>query len=86
MFLSFCGKSPLNEGAAFVAQSRLIDVLGIMGGCQRMYVSAVSPVVAPQMAMVPPGRTDFIEWLQVAAPTDSITASTLRGRRATSRI
>ena len=24
-----------------------------------------SPVVAPQMAMVPPGRTDFIEWLQV---------------------
>jgi hypothetical protein len=34
------------EGDAFVAQSRLVDVLGIMGGCQRMYVSAISPVVA----------------------------------------
>lgn len=34
------------DGAAFVARSRLIDVLGIMGGCQRMYVSAISPVVA----------------------------------------
>ena len=38
------------EGAAFVAQSRLVDVLGIMGGCQRMYVSAISPVVAPEDA------------------------------------
>lgn len=38
------------EGAAFVAQSRLIDVLGIMGGCQRMYVSAIAPVVAPEDA------------------------------------
>ena len=38
-----------------------------------------SPVVAPQMAMVPPGRTDLTEWLQVAAPTDSMTASTLCG-------
>lgn len=41
-----------------------------------------SPVVAPQMAMVPPGRTDRTEWPHVAAPTDSITASTLRGNRA----
>lgn len=41
-----------------------------------------SPVVAPQMAMVPPGRTDLTEWLQVAAPTDSMTASTLCGSRA----
>lgn len=31
---------------AFVAQSRLADVLWIMGGCQKMYVEAVSPVVA----------------------------------------
>ncbi|MEH7828796.1 imelysin family protein [Gemmobacter denitrificans] len=31
---------------AFVAQSRLVDVSGIMGGCKRMYFSAVSPVVA----------------------------------------
>ena len=41
-----------------------------------------SPVVAPQIAIVPPGRTDLTEWPQVAAPTDSMTASTLRGRRA----
>ncbi len=27
-----------------------------------------SPVVAPQMAMVPPGRTDRTEWPHVAAP------------------
>lgn len=32
--------------AAFVAQSRLVDVHGIMSGCQRMYVSAIAPVVA----------------------------------------
>ncbi len=32
-------------GEAFVARSRLVDVLGIMGGCQRMYVSAIAPVV-----------------------------------------
>lgn len=34
------------EGAAFVARSRLIDVQAIMSGCQRMYVSAIAPVVA----------------------------------------
>lgn len=33
-------------GEAFVARSRLVDVVGIMSGCQRMYVSAISPVVA----------------------------------------
>lgn len=33
------------SGEAFVARSRLIDVLGIMGGCQRMYVQAIAPVV-----------------------------------------
>lgn len=32
-------------GAAFVARSRLVDVAGIMGGCQRMYVNAISPVL-----------------------------------------
>lgn len=35
-------------GATFVAQSRLVDVLGIMGGCQRMYISAISPVIAAE--------------------------------------
>lgn len=30
---------------AFVAQSRLVDVQGIMGGCKKMYFSAISPVV-----------------------------------------
>lgn len=34
------------SGSAFVAQSRLVDVLGIIGGCQRMYVAAISPVIA----------------------------------------
>lgn len=34
------------EIGAFVAQSRLADVLGIMGGCKKMYFSAISPVVA----------------------------------------
>lgn len=34
------------EIGAFVAQSRLVDVSGIMAGCKRMYFSAVSPVVA----------------------------------------
>lgn len=33
------------QGTAFVARSRLIDVQGIMSGCQRMYVSAIAPVV-----------------------------------------
>ncbi len=31
---------------AFVAQSRLVDVQGILGGCRKMYFDAVSPVVA----------------------------------------
>lgn len=34
------------EGESFVAQSRLIDVMAIMNGCERMYVQAISPVVA----------------------------------------
>ncbi|WP_374649810.1 imelysin family protein [Dongia sp.] len=34
------------EIGAFVAQSRLVDVQGIMGGCKKMYFSAISPVVA----------------------------------------
>lgn len=36
------------EIGAFVAQSRLVDVSGIMSGCKRMYFSAVSPVVAAE--------------------------------------
>lgn len=31
---------------AFVAQSRMVDVMGIMGGCRKMYFDAISPVVA----------------------------------------
>ncbi len=34
------------EIGAFVAQSRLADVQGIMGGCKKMYFSAISPVVS----------------------------------------
>lgn len=34
------------EIGAFVAQSRLADVQGIMSGCRRMYTEALSPVVA----------------------------------------
>jgi len=34
------------EIGAFVARSRLVDVLGIMGGCRKMYFEAISPVVA----------------------------------------
>lgn len=34
------------EIGAFVAQSRLADVIGIMGGCRKMYSEAISPVVA----------------------------------------
>ncbi|MBW7921070.1 MAG: hypothetical protein H3C51_03110 [Rubellimicrobium sp.] len=33
-------------GESFVAQSRLVDVAGIMNGCQLMYESAISPVLA----------------------------------------
>ncbi len=41
-----------------------------------------SPLVAPEMTRVPPGRSDFTEWDQVAAPTVSMTASTRCGSRA----
>jgi len=34
------------EIGAFVAQSRLTDVQGIMSGCRKMYAEALSPVVA----------------------------------------
>lgn len=34
------------EIGAFVAQSRLTDVQGIMNGCRKMYTEAISPVVA----------------------------------------
>lgn len=33
-------------GESFVAQSRLVDVEGIMSGCQLMYDSAIAPVLA----------------------------------------
>lgn len=34
------------EIGAFVARSRLVDVIGIMSGCRKMYAEAISPVVA----------------------------------------
>jgi hypothetical protein len=34
------------EIGAFVARSRLVDVIGIMSGCRKMYSEAISPVVA----------------------------------------
>ncbi len=50
-------------GEAFVARSRLIDVLGIMGGCQRMYVQAISPVVATGDAALDASITGSFEEL-----------------------
>ena len=41
-----------------------------------------APEVAPQHTTTPPGRTAFIEWAQVAAPTESNTPSTRSGSRA----
>ena len=41
-----------------------------------------SPEVAPETTSVPPGRSDRIEWPQVALPTVSMTASTRSSSRA----
>lgn len=58
------------EIGAFVAQSRLVDVSGIMGGCQRMYTSAVSPVVAADdAAMDATIRAAFDELLALVEDT-----------------
>ncbi|NHF73884.1 imelysin family protein [Paracoccus xiamenensis] len=58
------------EGAAFVAQSRLIDVLGIMGGCERMYVSAISPVIATEDTALDSAITnDFKELIALVTET-----------------
>lgn len=57
-------------GAAFVAQSRLVDVLAIMGGCQRMYAAAVSPVVAAGDAALDAAITGaFADLLALVAET-----------------
>jgi hypothetical protein len=40
------------------------------------------PLVAPQITIVPPGRSARSEWAQVASPTVSMTASTRSGSRA----
>lgn len=58
-------------GAAFVARSRLADVTGIMGGCQRMYVDAVSPVLAEggDTALDASIRGGFDELLALVAET-----------------
>ncbi|MFD1794513.1 EfeM/EfeO family lipoprotein [Paracoccus aurantiacus] len=58
------------DEAAFVAQSRLIDVLGIMGGCQLMYSAAVSPVVATSDAALDSAVTnDFDELIALVSET-----------------
>lgn len=58
------------EGEAFVAQSRLVDVLGIMGGCQRMYVSAISPVLASADTALDAAITsDYTELLALIGET-----------------
>lgn len=58
------------DGAAFVARSRLIDVLGIMGGCQLMYSSAVSPVVSTGDAALDTAITkDFDELIALVTET-----------------
>jgi len=58
------------EGAAFVAQSRLIDVLGIMGGCERMYTSAISPVLATgDTALDAAITSDFADLLALIGDT-----------------
>ena len=44
--------------------------------------AGASPLVAPQMTIRPPGRSELTEWDQVAAPTVSMTASTRSGSRA----
>ena len=44
-------------------------------------LSGLEPEVAPQITRVPPGRSDLTECDQVAAPTVSMTASTLSGTR-----
>lgn len=58
------------EGEAFVAQSRLVDVLGIMGGCQRMYVQAISPVLASGDATLDAAITgDYEELMELIGET-----------------
>jgi hypothetical protein len=58
------------EGAAFVAQSRLVDVLGIMGGCQRMYGSAIAPVVSAEDAALDASiASSFDELIALVAET-----------------
>ena len=42
----------------------------------------MSPLVAPEMTMRPPGLSERTEWDQVAWPTVSITTSTRSGSRA----
>lgn len=41
----------------------------------------LAPLVAPAITTVPPRRSDFSEWDQVASPTVSITTSTRSGSR-----
>ena len=43
--------------------------------------SRSAPDVVPEVTTTPPGRSDRIECAQVALPTVSMTASTVRGRR-----
>jgi hypothetical protein len=58
------------EIGAFVAQSRLVDVKGIMGGCKKMYFTAISPVVADTDAALDTKiRTSYNELLALVEDT-----------------
>jgi len=58
------------DSSAFVAQSRLFDVIGIMSGCERMYTAAVSPVVvADDPALDASVTKDFAELLALVKET-----------------
>ncbi|MEL7612531.1 imelysin family protein [Vreelandella titanicae] len=58
------------EIGAFAAQSRLVDVQGIMGGCRKMYYEAISPVVAGSDAALDASiRHGFEDLLQLVEET-----------------
>lgn len=58
------------EIGAFAAQSRLVDVQGIMGGCRKMYFEAISPVVAGSDAALDASiRHGFEDLLQLVEET-----------------
>jgi hypothetical protein len=58
------------EIGSFVAQSRLVDVQGIMGGCRKMYFDAISPAVAEADKTIDAKiRADYEELLELVEDT-----------------